>query len=83
MGAHQDLIQRAVVLVAAVMSTLLDGTFDTLVGMTVHKKASFELDSELVWTGNVKVCRKSFPMLQNQSLCVILYIRKLVPLLYK
>ena len=36
MGAHQDAVQRAVVLVLAVISALLDGAFDTLVGMTVH-----------------------------------------------
>ena len=40
-GAHQDAVQGAVVFVAAVMGTLLDSTFDGLVGMTVHKKASF------------------------------------------
>ena len=43
MGADQDLIQGAVVLVAAMMGTLLDGTLDTLVCMTVHRKASFEI----------------------------------------
>ena len=43
MGAHQDLVQRTVVLVAAVMGALLDGTFDALVCMTVHRKASFEI----------------------------------------
>ena len=43
MGAHQNLVQRTVVLVAAVVSTLLDGTLDTLVGMAVHKKASFSI----------------------------------------
>ena len=42
MGAHQNLVQRTVVLVAAVMGALLDGTFDTLVCMTIHRKASFE-----------------------------------------
>ena len=51
MGAHQDLIQRAVVLMAAVMGALLDGTFNTLVGMTVHKIASFEMGF-----GNSMVC---------------------------
>ena len=44
MGAHQNLVQRTVVLVAAVMGALLDGTFDALVCMTVHKKASFEIE---------------------------------------
>ena len=43
MGAHQDLVQRTVVLVAAMVGTLLDGTFDTLVSMTIHRKASFEI----------------------------------------
>ena len=38
-GANQDFVQRAVVLMAAVMGALLDGTFDTLVCMTVHKKS--------------------------------------------
>ena len=43
MGAHQNLIQGAVVFVTAVVRALLDGAFDTLVGMTVHKIASFEI----------------------------------------
>ena len=42
-GANQDFIQGTVVLVAAMMGALLDGTFDTLVCMTVHRKASFEI----------------------------------------
>ena len=40
-GADQDPVQRTVVLMLTVMGTLLDGTFDTLVCMTAHKKASF------------------------------------------
>ena len=36
MSTHQDLVQGAVVLVSAVMGTLGNGTFDTLIGMTVH-----------------------------------------------
>ena len=44
-GAHQDLIQGTVVLVTAMVGTLLDGAFDALVGMAVHKKASFEFGS--------------------------------------
>ena len=43
MGADQDLIQGTVVLLAAMMGTLLDGTLDTLICMTVHRKASFEI----------------------------------------
>jgi len=40
-GTHQNLVQRTVVLMTAVMGALLDGTFDALVSMAVHKKASF------------------------------------------
>ena len=36
MGTHQDLVQGAVVFVAAMMGALGDGTLDTLVGMAVH-----------------------------------------------
>ena len=36
-GAHQDLVQRTEVLVAAVVCALLDGAFNALVGMTVHR----------------------------------------------
>ena len=43
MGAHQNLIQGAVVFVTAMMRTLLDGAFDALVCMTVHRKASFKI----------------------------------------
>lgn len=35
-GADQDPLQRAVICIGAVMCALLDGTFDTLVGMAVH-----------------------------------------------
>ena len=42
-GTHQDLVQGAEVLVATMVGTLLNGTFDTLVCMTVHRKASFEI----------------------------------------
>ena len=36
MGTHHDAVQRAVVLGVAVVSALLDGALDALVGMTVH-----------------------------------------------
>lgn len=42
MGANQDLIQRAVVCAGAVVGTLLDGTLDGLVCITVHVFSSFE-----------------------------------------
>ena len=35
-GTNQDAVQGAVVLVLAVVCALLDGAFDTLVGMTAH-----------------------------------------------
>ena len=38
-GTHQDAVQGAVILVFAMICALLDGTFDTLVGMTVHRKS--------------------------------------------
>ena len=38
MGANQDLVQGAVVLVAAMMGALSDGTFDTLVSMAIHNE---------------------------------------------
>ena len=43
MGTHHDLVQGAVVLVPAMVGTLPDGAFDALVGMTVHRKASFKI----------------------------------------
>ena len=45
MGAHHDLIQGAVVLMVAVVGAGAHGAFDGLVGVTVHKKASFEFGS--------------------------------------
>ena len=69
MGTHQDPVQRAVVLVFAVISTLLDGTLDTLICMTVHKKASFDLDSALVWLWNGNIYWKRFPMLLFDEIC--------------
>ena len=38
-GAHQDLVQGTVVLMAAVVGALLDSAFDALVCMTVHNKS--------------------------------------------
>ena len=40
MGAHQNGIQGAVVLGSAVVGALIYGTFDALVGVTVHKRSS-------------------------------------------
>ena len=48
-GAHQDTIQRAVVLAVAVVCAGLNSTFDGLVSMAVHKTSSFYLGSAIVW----------------------------------
>ena len=37
MGTYQDLVQGAVVLRLAMVSALLDSTFNTLVCVTVHR----------------------------------------------
>ena len=37
MGAHQNAVQRTVVLGIAMVSTLLYSTLNTLVGMTIHR----------------------------------------------
>ena len=42
-GTHGDAVERTVVFLLAVMGALADSTFDGLVGMAVHKKASFEI----------------------------------------
>ncbi len=42
-GAHQDTVQRAVVLRAAMMLALADGAFDALVGMAVTIHNAFLL----------------------------------------
>ena len=41
MGTHQNPVQRAVVLTVTVVGTGLNGAFDALIGMTIHKNASF------------------------------------------
>ena len=49
MGTNQNSVQRAVVLVVTVISTLLNGTFDALVCIAVHSSFLLLLDSALVW----------------------------------
>ena len=39
MGTHQDTVQRAVVLIVAVISAGLNGAFDALVCIVVHKNS--------------------------------------------
>ena len=48
MGAHQDLVQGAVVLTLAVVCALMDSTLNRLVCIAVHKKSSFELGMALL-----------------------------------
>ena len=49
MGAHQNLVQRAVVLVLTVVSAVLDGAFDALVCMAVHNRYLLLFGTPLVW----------------------------------
>ena len=63
MGAHQDAVQGAVVLGIAVVSAGLDGAFNALVGMTVHRKSSFLFDTALVWTNPGNPFRKNLLIL--------------------
>ena len=74
MGTYQDLIQGAVVLVAAMMGALLDGTLDTLVCMTVHRKASFEIGFCSSMDSGGESIQESFSKLAKMTLlwyCVI------------
>ena len=48
MGAHQDLVQRAVVLAVAVVSALLNGALNALVGVAVHSCFLLCLSSKVV-----------------------------------
>ena len=48
MGADQNTVQRAVVFAVAVMRTLLNGTFDTLVCLAVHVWFLLFFDSGIV-----------------------------------
>ena len=47
-GAHQNPVQRTVVLVLAVVCALMDGAFDALVGIAVHGIRLLFLISSLV-----------------------------------
>ena len=77
MGAHQDFVQGAVIIVAAMMGTLCDGTLNTLVGMAIHRlKTSFDLDSEIVWAEKKKLCRQNSPILLSVEICGMVLYRK-------
>ena len=53
-SAHQNAVQRAVVLTVAVVSTGLNGAFDALVCIVVHSFLLLLLDSHLVWLGRTE-----------------------------
>ena len=72
MGTNHDLIQGAVVLVITMVGALLDSTFDALVCMTVHRKASFDLTSPIVWTQRRELCWEFSPLLHFAVSCGIL-----------
>ena len=81
MGADQDLIQGTVVLLAAMMGALLDGTLDTLVCMAVHKKASFEIGFGNSMDRFPKTMQpKVSNVAKTNFLCYSLCYRKLWPL---
>ena len=60
MGADHDPVQRAVVLVLAVVCALGNGAFDALVGIAVHMADLLFLSSKLVWAVVSKICWKFY-----------------------
>ena len=61
MSTHQNAVQRAVVLTVAVISTGLNGAFDTLVCIVVHGFSLLLLDLSLVWLAAVERNMEKFP----------------------
>ena len=59
-GAHQDPIQGAVVLAAAVVAALMHGALDGLIGMTIHKVSLLFSDSRLFCSGGGILCALIF-----------------------
>ena len=76
-GAHHNPIQGAVVFVFAVISTLLYGAFDALVGMTVHTQSSFVVASGVVWPGGGKQKKKKEPILLFPGVCAMVNRKRL------
>lgn len=66
MGAHKDVVQRAVVLASAVIGALCDGALDALVGMTVHScfLLLFDYGNSMAWV------RKSIQEI-NSKYCIL------------
>lgn len=55
MGANQNVIQRAIVLVLAMMGALLNSTLNALVDIVVHDHFLLLLSSQLLWTPEIKI----------------------------
>ena len=55
-GTDHDPVQGAVILGVAVISALLDGAFNALVGMAVHRISSFVLGSPVVLPEFQDIC---------------------------
>lgn len=55
MGAHQNVFQRAVILLVAVIGALLDSAFNGFVGVAVHRKTSFGIATPIVWRGGGEI----------------------------
>ena len=69
MGAHQDPVQRAVILGVAVIGAGLYSTFDTLVCMTIHNENLLLFGTALVWTLSKKEFRKKLSNLLFGPVC--------------
>jgi hypothetical protein len=70
-GTHQNPLQRAVVLLAAVMGTGLHSALDALVCMTVHIPFLLPGLLALVWPPEGKRFIKNFPILLFSASCDI------------
>jgi hypothetical protein len=67
MGADHNAVQRAVVLITAVMGALTDGAFDALVSMVVHGSFLLCLNSGLVYPSDRKAYSQILPILLFES----------------
>ena len=75
-SAHQNSVQRAVVLGVAVIGAGLDGAFDALVCMAVHKSSSFLFGTALVWPGVEIPFRKNLLILHFFAVCGIVVSKR-------
>ena len=65
MGAHQDSVQRAVVLAVAMICAGLYGTLDTFICMTIHKITSFNIWYNGSMTQKEKTIQETLSILDN------------------